>query len=398
MRIVIFWTDFMHYHVARIQGATHLANRCGHEVFPIALRPGSPDLPVAGYHALLNGRGRVLVDSPQLGHIQSPHAARQMIAALQEIGPDAVAIAGYDNRVALAALGWCRRHRRGAILMSESKRSDFARHPWKEWSKRGLLTAFDAALVGGKAQMAYAIELGIPSARVFTGYDVVDNDFWAAWADRARQEAPRWRAQLNLPEHFFLTACRLVPKKNVAGLLRAYARYAAQEAVPWSLVIAGDGPLRAELESLAQSLGVARQVHFLGYLSADQMGPVYGLASAFVLASTYSEQWGLVVNEAMAAGLPVLVSQICGCVPDLVVPGVTGYAFDPADEPALAQLLARCSRGEIDLAQLGRASQKHMQAYSPQTFAKNLIAAAEAAVSHAQKRRLNVWPLPLVLP
>ena len=398
MRIVLFWVDFLHYHVARIQAASQLAIQEGHEVFPIAVRSGAPQFPVPGYQNLLSGPLYVLSDNPQSGDMQSSLAARRMVAALQEIEPNVVAIAGYDTRVALASLGWCRRNKRGAILMTESQQHDFSRQAWKEQIKRKLIGQFDSALVGGKPHAAYLVSLGMPHQRIFQGYDVVDNEFWGEWASQVHVEAQSWRQRLNLPERFFLAACRLVDKKNVTGLLQAYAHYVTKEPVSWPLVIVGDGPLRSELESLTQSLGVAQQVHFLGYLSADQMGPVYGLASVFILASAYSEQWGLVVNEAMAAGLPVFVSQICGCVPDLVLDGVTGYAFDPTDKYALADLLAQSSRGELNLNQLGQAAQHHIQAFSPQLFAENLLASAEAAVTHAQKRRINIWPFPLVLP
>jgi len=398
MRIALFWVDFLHYHVARIQAASQLAAHRGYEVIPIAVRPGSPEFPVSGYQNLLNVPLRILADSSQTGDMHSCRTAQQMIKALTEIGPNAVAIAGYDSRVALTALSWCRRNRRGAILMSDSQQNDFRRTSWKETVKRRLVSCFDSALTAGSLQIRYLTALGMSPERIFVGYDVVDNDFWGAWADHVRQNPQTWRESLRLPQRFFLTASRLVPKKNVAGLLRSYARYATQIQGPWPLVIVGDGPLRSDLEDLAHSLGVAQSVRFMGYLSSEQMGPVYGLATVFILASAYSEQWGLVVNEAMSAGLPVLVSKICGCVPDLVLESSTGYTFDPADEADLAALLAKCSRGVFDLNRLGQIAQQHIQAYSPQTFAENLIASAEAAVIHARNRRVHGWPLPLVLP
>jgi glycosyltransferase involved in cell wall biosynthesis len=397
MRIVLFWVDFLHYHVARVNAAIRLAEQNGNEVFPIAVRSGSPEFPVPGYQHLLDGHIRILADSPQVGDLQSGRMAREMVMALNEINPDAVAIAGYATRVALAALGWCRRKQRGAILMTESQRRDFSRSWWKECVKCGLLYGFDAALVGGKPQYNYVRHLGMQPERIFLGYDVVDNDFWSEWADCVRLDAQEWRIRLNLPRYFFLTACRLVHKKNVAGLLRAYASYTSETQSVWPMVIVGDGPLRSQLEDLIQELGIKNNVRFLGYLSADNMGPIYGLASAFILASSHSEQWGLVVNEAMAAGLPVFVSNICGCVPDLVQEAITGYAFDPADEVGLAGLLTQCSNGIINLSQIGENAQQRIRVFSPQIFAENLIASAQVAVIHAQNRRINGWPLPLVL-
>ena len=288
--------------------------------------------------------------------------------------------------IAMAAVGWCRRNRRGAVLMSESQRRDFARSQWKEWVKRQIMRFYDAAIVGGKSHQSYIKELGMPPERIFIGQDVVDNEFWASNSAQVRPERDKWQKQLDLPDKYFLTACRLVEKKNVSGLLRAYSKYVSKVSIPWPLVIVGDGPLRGEMEELAKTLGVDENVRFMGYLSSEQLAPVYALATVFILASAYSEQWGLVVNEAMAAGLPVLVSNICGCVPDLVVEGITGYSFDPTNEDGLASLLERCSSGKIGLSLIGQAAQRHIQHYSPEYFAKNLIAASEAAQEHARYR------------
>lgn len=282
--------------------------------------------------------------------------------------------------------------------MSESQSIDFPRRVFREFVKRKIVSLFDSALVGGKPHAEYARTLGMPSERIFTGYDVVDNEFWSEWSERVRESTEHWRTRLNLPVHFFLTASRLIPKKNIAGLLRSYAHYCQAKKNPWPLVVMGDGPLRDELEGLARSLNVENRVRFMGYLPAEEMGPVYALASVFILASAYSEQWGLVVNEAMASGLPVLVSRICGCVPDLVLDGVTGYSFDPADEAALARLLEQCSSNALDLDQIGKSARNHIKAYSPRNFAENLIASADAAINHARKRRVDRWFLPLVLP
>ena len=126
------------------------------------------------------------------------------------------------------------------------------------------------------------------------------------------------RQRLGLPERYFLASARFIEKKNLSGLLHAYAAYRrATPDDPWSLVVLGDGELRPELERLRGELGLDDVVSFPGYRSYQELPAYYGLASCFVHAST-TEQWGLVVNEAMAAGLPVLVSNRCGCAANLV--------------------------------------------------------------------------------
>ena len=112
---------------------------------------------------------------------------------------------------------------------------------------------------------------------------------------------------------------------------------------PWSLVLLGDGPLKSDLCRLISDLRLDACVHLPGFKQYHELPVYYGLASAFVHAST-TEQWGLVVNEAMASGLPVLVSNRCGCAQDLVKEGVNGFTFDPCNVEQLAQLMLKFQR------------------------------------------------------
>jgi glycosyltransferase involved in cell wall biosynthesis len=120
-----------------------------------------------------------------------------------------------------------------------------------------------------------------------------------------------------------------------------------------------------------------------GFRQYDELPAYYGLASAFVHAST-TEQWGLVVNEAMASGLPVLVSEHCGCAPDLVENGVNGFTFDPYDVQALAALMQRvAAMTEVRRTAMARAGQRIIADWGPERFADGLMQAAEAALRQA---------------
>ena len=186
---------------------------------------------------------------------------------------------------------------------------------WREWLKRRIVRLFAAALVGGAPQAAYARELGMPEEAIFQGYDAVDNVYFAEQAARVRDMAEVERARLDLPVRFFLAASRFVAKKNLFRLLDAYAAYRQRAgAGAWHLVLLGDGALRAQIESRIVRLDLIGRVMLPGFKQYEELPAWYGLARAFVHAST-TEQWGLVVNEAMASGLPVLVSERCGCAP-----------------------------------------------------------------------------------
>ena len=117
----------------------------------------------------------------------------------------------------------------------------------------------------------------MPRTQIFVGYDVVDNDHFRSGADAARA-APRPK---ELPVHYFLTSCRLIPKKNLHFLVSAYAAYkAAARADVWSLVILGDGPQRASLEELCKELNVVDTVQLLGFKSYSELPVYYAWAGA----------------------------------------------------------------------------------------------------------------------
>jgi glycosyltransferase involved in cell wall biosynthesis len=187
------------------------------------------------------------------------------------------------------------------------------------------------------------------------------------------------REQYGLPPRYFLSSNRFVPKKNLSRLLAAYSHYREQAGSrAWDLVLCGDGPLRDELEALAGRLGLGESVHFPGFVQYEDLPVYYGLASAFVHVSTV-EQWGLVVNEASAAGLPVLVSNRCGCAPELVVEGRNGWVLDPMDALGIASVMVRVSDDPQQAAQMGRESQKIVSAFSPLRFADGLASAVVRA-------------------
>jgi glycosyltransferase involved in cell wall biosynthesis len=125
-------------------------------------------------------------------------------------------------------------------------------------------------------------------------------------------------------------------------------------------------------------LGLQDSVQLPGFQQYPELPAYYGLAGAFVHAST-TEQWGLVVNEAMASGLPVLVSRRCGCTTELVYHGINGYSFDPNDDAALAQFMAQIAGDDRRRAAMGRESSKRIPAWGPDRFASGLRSAAECA-------------------
>jgi glycosyltransferase involved in cell wall biosynthesis len=327
----------------------------------------------------------------QVATVEVRRIARQTLAKLR---PDVVCVPGWSSPLALAALQWCARRATPAIVTSDSQYGDERRVWWKEAIKRATVAAYSAALVAGQSHREYLAMLGMPRERIFQGFDVVDNDHFMRGADAARAAADRTRAALNLPRHFFLASSRFIPKKNLAGVIRAFAAYRQRSgAAAWDLIILGDGPLRGELESLARELKLTDKVQMPGFKAYDELPAYYGLAGALVHAST-TEQWGLVVNEALAAGAPVLVSDRCGCAAELVAAGKNGYTFDPNDTPALTNLMSQVSAPDCDRAALGAASRQIVAQWGPDAFASGMIKAIDMAIG--SPRRASLFSLAVI--
>ena len=327
------------------------------------------------------------------GDVAATQALRNF---LDEAQPDIIAIPGWGWSVARSAQSWAKRHGALSILMSESKRDDQRRSWWREQIKsRVFVRRFNAALVGGRLHRDYLIELGFPGDRIFLGYDVVDNAYFTERATLARTAPSAVRLRVpGIPiRPFFLTVTRFIARKNIVSLVQAFAAYRRQVGEPeaWDLAICGNGEEESPIRRSIAALNLEKFVHLPGFVGYEQIGDWYGLASAFVHPAL-QEQWGLVLNEACAAGLPVLCSQTVGARYDLVRENVNGWLFDPASHDQITQALVRMHRldgGTRGL--MGRSGQTIVADFQPQRFATGLVQAIQAAASaNDAKSRIQV--------
>ncbi len=294
--------------------------------------------------------------------LPASEVASRVGSALGKVQPAVVAVPGWADTAALGALRWCVQNHIPAVVMSDSTAWDERRASWKEWVKSHIVKMCAAGLVAGTPHKDYLVQLGMPAERIFLGYDAVDNRYFEEKAEEVRKQTgevfedftgqgrlhgPRKsevRRKYGLPEKYFLASARFVEKKNLPRLLQAFARYraltgkseigdrrsetanqkgAGEMASPisqadfpisafkndlrpptsdlWHLVLLGDGPLKSDLCHLISDLRLDACVHLPGFKQYDELPVYYGLAGAFIHAST-TEQWGLVVNEAMASG------------------------------------------------------------------------------------------------
>ena len=300
---------------------------------------------------------------------------RGMTAALKKAKPDVVVCGGYSYLAMWQAQGWTRKRNIPVLLWSESNIQDQRRgHATVEKLKRRFLRGCGGFVVPGKSAAAYLRTFGIPEDVIFTAPNAVDNDFFAGAAKAARAQAENLRANLGLPERYFLFVGRLIPDKGVLLLLDAYAGLGESLRREVGLVLAGEGQARAQCEDRAGKILTGRVV-FSGFLHREELAVHYALAECLVF-PTFSDTWGLVVNEAMACGLPVIVSDVAGAGLDLVRGGWNGKVVSVGELDGLVSAMRELAGDSANREKMARNSTEQIAKYTAQHWADGFARAA----------------------
>jgi glycosyltransferase involved in cell wall biosynthesis len=388
MHIVLLFHNIGGYHAARLRAAHCVCQNLGWKFTAIQVTDKTHEHPWGNLAQEITFPLKTLIPAiPGTTDADcssdAPQAATALQRLLEQIYPDVLVIPGWGFRVSRTALQWCQTHRIPAILMSESKWDDEPRQWWKERLKSFLyVKKFQAALVGGQLHRDYLIQLGLSQSRIFLGYDAVDNDYFAQQASAARQAPDAARqAQPEIPQKpYFLAATRFISRKNVPALIQSYAEYRLRVgATAWDLVICGSGQEESRIRQQIDHLGLTEVVHLPGFMTYQKIGSWYGFAGAFIHPALH-EQWGLVVNEACAAGLPILCSKTVGAS-ELVRDRHNGFTFDPhqvADITAALVNLHALDPGQRS--KWGHHSQEMVAQYGPAAFATGLLSAIKTVL------------------
>lgn len=283
--------------------------------------------------------------------------------------PAVVVLGGYNHLVFWVGLVWAKVNRKKAILINESHYMDRRRWWFKEKVKQVLVSNCDAALVAGTRHKEYTVRLGLSPEKVFVKHGVGAIDVsWYQDAVRNYRKTKWNRAHgMKLRERNFLFVGRFSSEKNIMMLLRAFQRIKKNAAKEWGLILVGNGPQRREIENYVIQ-NQLDDVVLPGFKVGKELCLFYALSDVLVLPSI-SEPWGLVVNEALACELPVIVSNRCGCFPDIVRDGINGFSFDPMDEEELSQRMSAFAHGRVDGEMMGQRSRQIVAELTPSSIA-----------------------------
>lgn len=288
-------------------------------------------------------------------------------------GYDLVILSGWaePSYILLWSLAKLARKRVGFWI--ESTLNDGARNTWKEMPKRMMLQSANAVIATGASVVKYCEWLGVSREKIFIAPNAVDSRYFSARAQMLIPQRDQLRAELGLDGVVILFVGRMVDfYKRVTILLDAQKMLQAKE-MDAELVLVGEGPDRVAYLEQCQALGL-RGVRFVNFMTHDALSRYYAAADIFVLPSR-SEVWGLVINEAMEFGLPIVTTRNVGAAPDLVQDN--GFVVPPDDAAALAGALEKLVGDALLRETMGARSREIISHFTPDAWADGFANAIE---------------------
>ncbi len=307
-----------------------------------------------------------------LPQVQSAlHAGR----IIKQCRPDVVIISGYFYLPAWSVLAWAKLHRKPIVFWFETNQFDRRRGRAKEVIKRVFVGACDVAHVYGSSNREYLESLGMKRSAIIEKRATIDSGLFL-----------KRRAAFHSGFRRFIYVGRFSPEKNLPRLLEAFQIVRRKNQA--ELILVGYGPDEQLLRQQTRDLGLSESVIFTGAMTQEEVGRALADSDCLVLPSL-SEPWGLVANEALCSGIPIIVSNRCGCAKDLVTED-SGLVIEPEAPEQLAEAMDKvCSLSVERLKEMGQAALKIAGEYTPEAGAHRVLANLEELLEHdrAEKRR-----------
>ncbi len=249
-----------------------------------------------------------------------------VFAALDEINPDIIISAPIVLYAGALGIRWAKKNKKKFIMFDDAKPVQFKRNVLVQGIKDSIIKQSDGLWLPSKAYECEYEHLHTKSIHYFHGFSCIDNSMFKPSRPNA------------FDNNVLVCVARLVPVKNMDNLLKAW-QLVEQKNTNYKLNIIGNGPQNELLNQLASQLGLKR-IKFTGTVDNTDIPACYHKADAFILPSL-SETWGLVVNEAMASGLPVLLSNKINASEALLTEGGNGFSFNPLDFNQIADVILK---------------------------------------------------------
>lgn len=382
MKIAILHTDFRIYWPPRIIALHAYLMAMGHTLVVIEIAgKGSPysfavHTDISDFPSWL-----ILFPDKRIEDISAREAGKAVYQTLDQVNPDVLlsgAIAFYSGATAVK---WAGDRDKPLVIFDNARLQDVPRNFLINLVKNQLYQLSDAILCPAPSHATSFKFWGFKIKSIFYGLNCVDHSFFKEQVSQNKTQDNLFK----LPERYFLSVGRHIPKKNLGLLLQAYKQYLhSTQDTPIALVIVGDGSQNCLLRLIAGEL-IDEFIFFLPFLTQEQLVPVYNGSTAYVLPSLFGETWGLTVNEAMACGKPVVVSSECGCSETLVHPGENGWIFGPADQGGLTDILIEIGTMKpCLLLKMGIRSEEIVSDWGIENFIKEIWQSIDYAITRSK--------------
>lgn len=304
-------------------------------------------------HEFIHGGTRTNESDPE----KTVFLYRGLISCLKRVRPDHIIVSGF-SRASLYVLVW--KFMKGTsftiwsgTIPERGRKSGFLRR----LSRKLLVRTADSFIAYGSLAASYLKSIGAAAESIHIATNTVDTDFFKEQTAHLRNTSKISDSESE-PIHFLFTGY-LVERKEPQAILEA-ARILKDRGIDFRITFVGDGPLKQKLINHVSTHQLSAYVSFAGYVQTERL-PTYLAQADVFLFQTGFDIWGLVLNEAMAAGLPVIASVHAGATPDLVVEGITGFQIDYRNTDQLADRMMSCvETGRENLRKMGEQARIHL--------------------------------------
>ena len=331
MEVAIIHTDFRLYWIARLRALSVYLKERGINLHIIELCGKGSPYKFAEEIKMPTDNWRQLFPDAGPEDISGRKIKRPLFELLDRLNPEIVIAGAIAFPSGALSIQWAKKRRKKTVIFDDAKIENVIRNGFVNFIKKRVYSGVDAIIYPADEWDETGKFWGFEDQRMFYGIDVVDNDFW----NMRPQKSP-------FTEKYFIAGGRLIPEKNFAGVLKAYSTYlnkADSADKIDKLVLYGNGPERGNITAIIKEYELERNVIIKDFLSQEELRSYFSSASLYILFSNY-ESWGLSVNEALASGCPVAVSERCGCARSLVDCS-TGAILTPEDTEGLANYMKK---------------------------------------------------------
>ncbi len=383
--LIFSWEMFGPYHMDRLEA---VGRRLGHLYDVVGLEVGSKSHTYAwdSTGSGQNFRKVTLFPGRSKADIPAFQVYRALLRECRRANASHVFLCHYEDPDVFGLAVTMRLLGRKVVNMNASKFDDKPRVLWRESLKGLLYKPYQAAIGGSHRTVDYYRFLGLPKDRLFIGYDTLS-------LDRVRRLSGMTPAPDGVPfaERHFTIIARFVPKKNLFRAVEAYDLYrrlaeVSEGGAARPLHLCGSGPLEADLRAEVAKRGLEGHIIFRGFLQEKGIAETLGSTLCLLLPSL-EEQFGLVVNEALAMGVPTILSDQCGARDVLIRSGLNGHIVEPDNPEGLARYMLSVAADEAEWRRLslnGRPFQALADAsFFAESVEQALVSLGAQPVSHA---------------